>query len=271
MMPTLFHGRRAPLHIAHRGGSALAPENTLLAFRQAVERFGTDMLELDLQLTRDGELVVFHDDTLERCTDGAGRVRDRRWAEIDRLDAGFRFTPDDGRTFPHRGRGVGVPRWVEVLRAFPDLPINVELKPSNGRADDIDAVFAETLRAEGAVGRVCCGSEDDALAARLYERLPEACHFYPRDAAVAFIMAVRMGDEPPDEPRYQVLDMPMTFGGVDLVDARLVDEATARGRWINVWTVDEEADMRRLAALGVGGIMTDRPDRLRRILDARPM
>jgi len=267
-LPAPFAGRRPPLHIAHRGGAALAAENTMLAFRRAVEMHRTDMLELDLQLTGDDELVVLHDDTLDRCTDGAGPVREHTFSEIARLDAGFRFTADAGRTFPHRGQGARVPRWIEVLRAFPDLLINVELKPAGG---PIDEVFADLLRAEGAVGRVCCGSEDDALAARLHDRLPDACHFYPREAGATFIMAVRAGAEPPEDPRYRVLDMPLTFGGVGLVDERLVEVAAARGRWINVWTVDEEVEMRRLISLGVGGIMTDRPDRLRRILDARAM
>ena len=89
-------GLKPTLHISHRGGAALAPENTLAAFRRAVREYHTDMLELDLHLTRDGALVVFHDETLERCTDGAGRVAERSLAELEELDAGYRFATEGG-------------------------------------------------------------------------------------------------------------------------------------------------------------------------------
>ncbi|HZG41378.1 MAG TPA: glycerophosphodiester phosphodiesterase family protein, partial [Longimicrobium sp.] len=108
-LPAFLRGLRPTLHISHRGGAALAPENTLDAFRLAVERYRTDMLELDVHLTRDGEWVVAHDDTLERCTDGTGPLAALTLAELRRLDAGFGFSPDEGRTFPFRGRGARIP------------------------------------------------------------------------------------------------------------------------------------------------------------------
>ena len=111
----------APLLIAHRGGSALAPENTLLAFQRALDWWGADILELDVQPTRDGEAVVFHDDTLDRTTDGSGPVSARTLAELKQLDAGHHFTPDGGQTFPFRGRVIGIPTLAEVLRAFPGV------------------------------------------------------------------------------------------------------------------------------------------------------
>ncbi len=262
-MHPFLDGLRPTLHIAHRGGAALAPENTLVAFRAAVERWRTDMLELDLHATRDGELVVSHDPTLQRCTDGEGRIADHDLASLRRLDAGHRFSPDGGRTFPVRGQGVRVPTFREVLRAFPGLRLNVEVK---AEAPGIEEGVARLLRAEGAVRRVCLGSELDALGARLVEAAPEVCAFYPRDALTELVLALKSGAEPPDDPRFQVLDMPLDYGEVRLVDPPFL-EATARlGRWVNVWTVDDPEAMRALVGMGVGGIMTDRPDLLRQIL-----
>ena len=258
-----FRGLRPTLHIAHRGGAALAPENTLPPFEAAVERWKTDVLELDLQLSADGELVVFHDETVDRCTDGGGRVDEHDLAALARLDAGHRFTPDGGRTFPFRGQGVRIPTFREVLRRWPTSRLNVELKVDRPGAAE---ALAGLLREEGAVERVCVGSELDGVGLRLAELLPEGCHFYPRELLVQAVMALKLGGEPPADERFLVLDMPLHHQGVRLVDAAFVEAARSFGRWVNVWTVDDEEDMRQLVRDGVGGIMTDRPDLLRRIL-----
>ncbi len=259
-----FRDLSPTLHISHRGGSLLAPENTLAAFRMAVERYHTQVLETDVHLTRDGELVVSHDDTLERCTNGVGAVSDHTLAELQRLDAGHSFTRDGGRTFPFRGQDVRIPSLREVLRAFPGLRFNIEVKPD---VPGIEDAFFQVLREEGALERVCVGSELDAVGERLARVMPDACHFYPRDALAAFVLSVRAGEQPPDDPRYTVLDMPLHFGDVRLVDEALLRAVDAHGRWLNVWTVDDPQEMRRLVTEGVGGIMTDRPDLLRQVLD----
>jgi glycerophosphoryl diester phosphodiesterase len=265
--PKFLQGLRPTLHISHRGGALLAPENTLAAFRMAVERYRTQMLELDVHLTRDGEVVVAHDATLERCTNGSGPLAELTFAELRRLDAGFCFTPDGGRTFPFRGQGVQIPTLREVLRAFPGLRINLEMKPETSGAED---VLYQVLSEEHALDRVCMGSEYDTVGERLVARMPDACHFYPRDALTAYVIAARTGEPPPEEPRYTVIDMPLYFGEVRLVDADFLQAAARHGKWVNVWTVDEPEEMRRLVSEGVGGIMTDRPDLLRQILDASP-
>lgn len=266
-LPRFLEGLKPTLHIAHRGGALLAPENTLAAFRMAVERYRTQMLELDVHLTRDGELIVAHDATLERCTDGEGPVAALTLAELQRVDAGYRFTPDEGRTFPFRGQGVRLPSLREVLRAFPGLRINLEMKPETPGTED---VLHQVLREEGALERVCMGSEHDAVAERLVARMPDACHFYPREALVSYVLALRSGEQPFVDPRYTVIDMPVYFGEMRLVDPDFLRATASHGKWVNVWTVDEPDEMRRLIAEGVGGIMTDRPDLLRQLLDASP-
>jgi glycerophosphoryl diester phosphodiesterase len=261
-----FDGLTPTLHIAHRGGAALAPENTLAAFELAVSRYRTQMLELDVQRTRDGVWVVAHDNTVDRCTDGSGDIAALTLEEVQRLDAGHRFTPDGGRSFPFRSQGVGIPTLREVLERFPEMRINVDVKRA---PEGTLPSFADALRAPEVSNRVCCGSESDALAAQLHALLPSACHFYPRDALAEFVLAIRMGAEPPIDPRFTVLAMPLYFADERLIDAALLDAAERHHRWVNVWTVDDPSEMRRLVDEGVGGIMTDRPDVLRTVLDER--
>ncbi len=256
---------RRPAHISHRGGAKLEPENTLRAFTRAVNEFHTDVLELDVHLTRDGVLVVHHDATVERCTDGTGAIADFSLAELQRLDAGFRFT-NDGTTFPRRGQGVRIPTLREVLISLPDVRVNLEVKPE---VPDIERALADEVRSLKAVSRLCIGSELDSVANRLVEVMPEACHFFPREALTAFVLAALGGDESPPDPRFHVADMPAEYSGMPLITPDLVRVAHQNGVSILVWTIDDEAQMRALLEAGVDGLMTDRPDVLRRVLDAR--
>lgn len=258
-----LQGLAAPLHASHRGGAALYPENTLYAFERAVRLHRTDLLELDVHASADGVVVVAHDDTLDRCTDGSGLLSSLPWSALSRLDAAFRFTPVGAEGTPLRGEGVRLPRFDEVLRAFPSLRLNVEVKSTSALEP-----FVALVRKEQCLDRLCIGSEHDAIAAELARLLPGACLFYPRDALAAFVLPTKGGEPPDDDPRYTVLDMPYRWEGVTLFDAALARVAARHGKWINVWTVDEEADMRRCLHEGVGGIMTDRPDVLRAVLSS---
>lgn len=249
----------APLLIAHRGGSLLAPENTLHAFRRALHWWRADLLEIDVQPTRDGECVVIHDPTVDRTTDGTGRVADHTLAELRALDAGYRFTPDGGRTFPYRGRGVALSTLREVLEALPAARVNVEIK--DGRAQ---AAVQRAIDATGATHRVLIAAGDrrnrssfrdyagptsagaQELYAFLAHHLSRTTRFY--------------------RPPVDAFQMPEKAGGRQVLSPRWIREAHARNVAIHVWTVDGEADMRRLLSWGVDGVISDRPDRLARVL-----
>lgn len=266
MVHPFLRDLRPTIHISHRGGAEIAPENTMVAFRLAVERFKTDMLEIDVHTTSDGELVVLHDEKLDRTTDMTGSVTDHTWSELATADAGYRFTRDGGRTFPFRGKGVRIPRLQEVLSAFPHQRFNVEVK------DDVPSIedgFADVIGRTGSLARVCVGSEDDQVSKRVVRALPDACHFYPRRAVTNLIIGLKAGDVPSDSDPYDVLDIPLYFGGAKLVDTELLFRAARAGRWVNVWTINDRSEMERLVEDQVGGIMTDRPDLLREVLDGR--
>ncbi len=250
--------------IAHRGGSALAPENTLPAF-EAAARLGADAFELDVRLTRDGALVIFHDEDTLRITGAPGRVRDRSLAELRRLDAGWSFTPDGGRSHPWRGRGVAVPTLAELLAAHPRARLNVELKDT---APEAAEALAREVRAAGALDRVCLGSFDDGQSARLRGLVPEACHFLPEQAGTLHVLAAHCGADPASCPQgYDVADVPLrTEAGILVADEASVRWFHALGMKVFVWTVDEEDDMRAVLAAGADGVMTDHPERLARVL-----
>lgn len=252
----------APLLIAHRGGSALAPENTLAAFRQAADWWTADVLELDVHPTRDGDVVVIHDATLDRTTDGAGPVAGRTAAELGAVDAGYRFSPDGGRSFPYRGRGVAIPTLAEVLDAFPGMRVNVEIKDARAQ----QAVW-RAVRDAGAVHRVLIA------AGRLADRARFAEYPGPVSASAselrAFYVAHRLHLARAARPRVDAFQMPERHGGRQVLSPRLVADVHAHNVAVHVWTVDETDDMRRLLEWGVDGIVTDRPDRLARVLHER--
>ena len=245
----------APLVIAHRGGSALAPENTLLAFRQAAEWWHSDILELDVHPTRDGEVVVIHDATLDRTTDARGAVAKLSLAQVQRADAGHSFTPDGGRSYPYRGTGVTVPTLEELLRALPGMRVNVEIK--DGRAQ---RRVWEVVHAADAVGRVLIAAGKGAHRAKFarYRGPVSASGTELR----SFYLAHRLRLAHRARPSVDAFQMPERYGGRRVLSPRLIAEAQARNVAVHVWTVNELADMRRLLDWGVDGIVTDRPDRL---------
>ncbi|HEV2130164.1 MAG TPA: glycerophosphodiester phosphodiesterase [Longimicrobiaceae bacterium] len=249
----------APLLMAHRGGSALAPENTLLALRRATEWWDADILEIDVQPTRDGEAVVMHDSTVDRTTDGSGRVADLTLDQLRELDAGYRSTPDGGRSFPFRGRGIGISTLREVLEALPGSRVNLEIK--KGRAQE--RVW-ETIHALDAAGRVLVAAGQRANRARFATyRGPTSA---AREELYTFLLLHRMHAAALYVPGVHAFQVPETAWGRRVLSPRFVREAQAKNLALHVWTVNAEADMRRLLEWGVDGIITDRPDRLARVL-----
>ena len=252
-----------PWIVAHRGGSRLAPENTLPAFERATA-LGAEAIEIDVRLTSDGTVVVFHDEDTARLTGEPGTIEARTLAEVAALDAAFGFSPDGGASHPLRGTGVRVPTFADALARFPHVRFNVDAKSE-------DAALAEKLAqdvlAAGAVARVCVGSFFDAQAERLGRLLPDACRYLPQDAATCHVLNAKSGGTGAGCPKgYDLADLPHRIGLMTVVDAKVVDYFHGRGMAVHVWTVDDEREMRDLLAIGVDGIVTDRPDVLARVL-----
>ena len=255
-----------PLAFAHRGGSLLWPENTMAAFRGAVE-MGYRYLETDLHATRDGALALIHDDTLERTTDGRGPVWEHTLAELKRFDAGYHFSPDGGRTYPYRGQDVTVPTLEEALEAFPEVRINVEIKQEQPPA--VGAV-AEFIERRGCQERLLVASFRDRVVKEFRRRSGgRVATSAAQREAFRFWLASRLRLERFLRVPYDALQVPARYGALTIVDRRFVEAAHNRGLQVHVWTVDEPAEMRRLLELGVDGLMSDRPDLLLEVVGGR--
>jgi len=255
-----------PANLAHRGASARAPENTIEAFRLAVEE-GAGGLELDVHATRDGEIVVIHDATVDRTTDGSGAVAGMTMRELRGLDAGYRFSSDGGLTFPYRDRGITIPTLAEVYEEFPDVPVNADIKEA--RAGMEEAVLRVIERA-GAEARTLVASNDHAVVRRFRSvsggRIPTAAS---RREIAAFYLMSRSRLEALGRPAYEALQVPVEHRGIELVTPRFLRAAHSRGVRVDVWTINDPREMRRLLDLGVDVVMTDCPGMLANLLEGR--
>ena len=242
-----------PLVFAHRGGCALGPENTLAAFDLGMAA-GADGLELDVHLSRDGVVVVHHDDTLDRTTDGTGTLASHTAAELARVDAGCRFVA--GGAHPFRNQSVGVPTLGEVLRRYPATRIIIEMKVDTSAMGE--AVALEVRKA-GAAERVCAAGFGCRSAAAARAALPEmaasACH---TEAQIAVYRSLARW--PVRGVRYHAYQVPESAGRIRVVCPRFIRHSHKANLRVQVWTVDEEADMRRLLAWGADALITNRPD-----------
>jgi glycerophosphoryl diester phosphodiesterase len=255
-----------PTGFAHRGASALAPENTLEAFQLASEA-GAGGLELDVRVTRDGEVVVIHDATVDRTTDGSGAVAAMTLDEIRRLDAGYRFSPDRGRTFPYRGRGVRIPTLAEVYGGFPDARVNADIKDAWPGAEE---AVLRAIRNAGAEGRTLVASNDHAVLRRFRKvsggRISTSAS--RREIATFYVLS-RLRLEAFVSPAYDALQVPVEHRGITLVTPRFLKAARSAGVRVDVWTINDAAEMRRLLDLGVDVVMSDRPGLLAALLQER--
>jgi glycerophosphoryl diester phosphodiesterase len=237
-----------PIAFAHRGGAADGLENTMVQFRRAVES-GYRYIETDVHATLDGKLAAFHDSTLDRMTDGAGRIADLPWKEIRHA----------------RVAGIEpVPLFEELLESFPEVRWNVDIK-AEAALHPLLNLIART----GSWDRVCVGSFSESRVARA-QRLagPRLATSYGTSGVLG--LRLRSWGVPAALRRTAVAaQVPQAQSGVPVVDHRFVRAAHARGLQVHVWTVNEPQRMHRLLDLGVDGIMTDHIDTLRKVLEDR--
>jgi glycerophosphoryl diester phosphodiesterase len=246
---------RDKLVFAHRGGAKLAPENTVPAFENGLA-LGSDGLECDVHLSRDGVPVVIHDQTLDRTTDATGLVCDRTAQELAAVDAGFRFTAPDG-SHPFRGRGIGVPTLEAVLSSFATARIIVEMKRGEPA---LALAVLDVVRRTNAWDRVCVGSfyrrgldviraAQPALATSASQN--EARWTLYRAWCRWPLSAARV---------YCAFQVPERAGRLRVVSRSFVAQAHRDGARVDVWVVDAADDIARLFSWGVDGVITDRPD-----------
>ncbi|HEX5612495.1 MAG TPA: glycerophosphodiester phosphodiesterase, partial [Burkholderiales bacterium] len=238
-------------------------ENTLEAFSHAVA-VGADALEMDVRATADGSLVVIHDATVERTTDASGAVDALKLDQLQRLDAGFRWSADGGKTFPFRGKGVRIPTVDEVFARFPDRRVNLEIKNPPGAA--AAKPLCDRIRAHRMQERMLVASMSDEAIAAFRGACPEVATSLATSEGRAFVFASYAWLDSAYTPRGVALQVPDRLRDRVLATPGLVKAAHNRNLKIHAWTVNDEARMRELVAIGIDGIITDRPDLLARIV-----
>ena len=248
-----------------------APENTLQSFQRALED-GAKFLELDVWSSKDGEVVIIHDAALQRTTNGRGRVSRQSLKELKALDAGYWFTIDGGKTFPYRGQKIEIPTLQELFSTFPEVKAIIEIKQA--RPSMVKRVI-EIIRLARREEQVLLATEMDQIMKEIRRdlqayRLPIATGFSYGEVA-AFMGWLAGGKRSNYIPPGQAFQIPCEYNGMTLVSEQTLEAAHELGIEMFVWTVNDRDQMRRLLELGVDGIITDFPARVRDLaLKKRP-
>ena len=254
---------RPPWVIAHRGGMGRWPENTLFAFERALAA-GADVLEMDLQSSRDDVLMVIHDATVDRVTDGTGAVREFTRAELQAFDAAQHFVDASGKR-SLRGNGIRIPTLEEVVAGFPDARISVELKPE---APALVARLCSLIRSQGADDRMMVSSFFAEVLIAFRRACPEVATSLSVAEAAVFYARARLGFPSAEPPPAEVLIVPVSVLGFDGVAPSVLRAAGRLGLRTLVFTANSEAQMRALLEAGADGILTDDPALLRSVIDS---
>lgn len=257
-----------PVVLAHQGASGHAPSNTIQAFQLGLE-MGADIIETDVHLTKDGVVVVSHDETIDRMSDGTGYIRDMTLEELRKYDYGYDFTPDGGKTFPYRGHGVRIPTLEEVFQKFPGRPVNIELKqvdPEAG-AEKVWALIQQYHMEEKVLINSFPAPPTEAFLKVAGDRVAVGMD---RQDMYGFAPYYVLHLDRLYHPKRDAFQLPVSqkVGPVEIRfdNERMVNIAHRLGMKIHFWTINDEATMRHLVEIGADGIITDFPDRAVKVL-----
>ena len=246
-----------PRVVAHRGDSAHFPENTMEAFLSAY-KMGVDVIETDVHLSRDGVVVIWHDDTLDRNTNGTGKIEDHTLEELKSYDAGYTFTPDGGKTFPFRGKGVQLCTLDEALKACPAQRFNVDLKTLG---EPIVDAFIAVIEQNQAKRRVV-GASFFLLNLRLLRKKEPRIITSVTGIEVRwflFLQKTKLLPKKLHKSRQIIFQVPPSQGRITVITPSFVKAMHKRNAIIQVWTINDRAEMERLFKMGVDSVMTDKP------------
>lgn len=245
-----------PRVVAHRGDSKHFPENTIEAFISAV-KMGIDVIETDVHLSKDNQVVIWHDETLDRNTNGSGRIEDHSVKELLEFDAGYTFTKDGGKTFPFRGKNIKLCTLEEALVKCPNQRFNIDLKTKDLRIVD---EFIKVVRKHKAEHRVCCASFHLENLQAIREKAPDILTSVTTKEVVPLLIKQKLNILPKKlAERKIIFQVPVSQGIIKVITPRFITMMHQRGAVIMVWTINDEEEMRTLFKMGVDSIMTDDP------------
>ena len=260
--PTRYYdGAPRTLVIAHQGGDGVWPGDTMFAFENAV-RIGADVLEMDAHITKDGQIVLMHDEEVDRTTDGAGLIEDKTLDELKQLDAAYDWSIDDGKTFPFRGQRIQVPTLDEVFEKFPQMRYVIEIKLTK---NPIEKPLCDLIRQHNMQDKVIIGSFHDEAMRSFRATCPEVATSAASDEVRNYVLLGKVFLWVFYAPHFQTIQPPWNPDdslGIQIMTERFVRESHAKNIRVEPWTVNDPALMKQYIEWGVDGIITDRPDLL---------
>jgi len=254
-------GLPSPLVIAHQGGDGVWPGNTLFAFQHAAD-LGVDVIETDLRMSKDGVLMITHDDHVERISDGKGKIVDLTYADLTQLDAAYYWSPDGGKTYPYRGQGITYTSLEDVFKALPNMRFNIDMKQTE---PTIYGQFCDLIRKYNMQDKVLAASFHHENNVAFRQTCPEVTSSADEVETRNFVILNFAFLGRLSSPEYKAFQVPVEQGGIPVVTRPFVNAAHERSLRVDVWTIDDPAEMRRLIDLGVDGIISDRPDLLMQV------
>ena len=264
--PYFAQTNKRPLVIAHRGGAGIFPENTLYAFQQSW-KLGVDVLEMDIRETADGKLVLMHDKTVNRTTDGEGNISEMTLEAVKKLNAGFKFSNDGGQTFPLREQKIIVPTLAEVFEALPNARFNIEIKQES---PTVAASLCNLIRERKMTEKVVIASFSQKNLDEFRAECKEVATSASTPEITKFLAMQKTGLGESYSSPMSALQTPEKFGSLQIVTRDFVEKAHKLNLQVHVWTINQPEDMQRLIEIGVDGIMTDYPDRLLEVVGRTP-
>ena len=260
--PYYADGLNYPLVIAHQGGDGVWPGETMFAYQHAAD-LSVDVLEMDIHITADGALILMHDETVDRTTDGTGEIESMTLAQLKELDAAYDWSPDDGATFPYRGQGITVTTLEEVFKAFPDKHMTIEIKKTNA---SMIKPFCALIREYDMQDKVLVASFYDDKLKEFRAECPEVATSSAKNETTVFVLMTKAFLGGFYSPKFYSLQVPEESGGITVLTQGFVRAAHARNLAVEPWTINDEATMRKFIDWGVDGIITDRPDIMMEVL-----
>ncbi len=252
-----------PRVLAHRGDSEFYPENTLPAFISA-EKLKVDVIETDVHLTADNDVVIWHDKTLDRQTNGTGIVEAFTLKQLKMLDAGYNYSKDGGMSFPFRETGVTLMSLDEALEALPDMRFNIDLKTKDTR---LPVKFTEIVGKHNAMDRILGASFHTENLQALRSLMPGMATSFSTFEVFTLFIKQKLGFRPSSREKLkgQVLQVPEQYGILKVLTESFIRTFHEAGLYIHVWTINNEDDMRRLIRMGADAIFTDNPRLLQKV------
>lgn len=255
-----------PLVIAHQGGDGIWPGDTMYAFENAVE-IGADVLEMDAHITGDGQIVLMHDEEVDRTTDGTGLIEDMTVDELKQLDAAYQWSNDDDKTFPYRGQGIRVPTLEELFQKFPQMRYVIEIKLTE---NPIEQPLCDLIRKHDMHNRVMIASFHDQAMQNFRATCPEVATSASRGEVTSFVLLGKVFLSGLVAPQYESIQPPYEPSeskNIPIMTKRFIREAHAKNIAVEPWTVDDPELMKQYIEWGVDGIITDRPDLMIEVLN----